>query len=120
MISRPDAAKIELELTAAENARQQGLEGRARVCARRAAGLAVAPFLEKQGLAIPADAYERIVLFSTQPGISLRLRQIATHLLMQVDQSFRLPPEIDLIAEVRQLVRELENFSTPDHNHEPG
>ncbi len=113
MISRPDAAKIELELTAAENARQQGLEGRARVCARRAAGLAVAPFLEKQGLAIPADAYERIVLFSTQPGI-------ATHLLMQVDQSFRLPPEIDLIAEVRQLVRELENFSTPDHNHEPG
>ncbi|NPV76986.1 MAG: hypothetical protein HPY59_11505 [Anaerolineae bacterium] len=120
MVSRPDVAKIELELAAAEKARRQGLEGRARVCARRAAGLAVSPFLEKQGLTVPGDVHERIVLFSNQPAISPRLRQIASHLIMRVNESYELPPEIDLIAEVRQLVKELENLSPSNHNHEQG
>lgn len=112
MVSRSDSAKIELELIAAEKARQQGFEGRARVCARRAAGLAVTPFLEKQGSPIPANTYERIKLFAAQSVISPRLRQIASHLTMRVNESYQMPPEIDLIAEVRQLINELESFSS--------
>lgn len=112
MVSSLIAEKIELELAAAETARQQGLEGRARVCARRAAGLAIASFLEKQEIAVPVDAYKCIALFSTQPGIPDRLRQIASHLTMRVNESYQLPPEIDLISEARQLVKEIENLST--------
>jgi len=118
MVSSLITEKIELELAAAETARQQGLEGRARVCARRAAGLAITSYLKKQGIAVPADAYKCIALFSTQPGISDLLRQIASHLTMRVNESYQLPPEIDLIAEARQLVKEIENLSSSHHNQE--
>jgi len=35
-------AEIQTELSLAENSRSSGFEGRARVCARRAAGIAIA------------------------------------------------------------------------------
>jgi hypothetical protein len=103
-----DKEKIELELRAAETALEAGLEGRSRVGARRAAGMAVTPYLKKKGIHVPANAVDCISLFAVQPDISPRMRQIATHLIMRVDESYQLPPDINLITEVRELLNELD------------
>lgn len=104
-----DDERIELELKAAETAMVAGLEGRSRVCARRAAGIAAASFLKEKGLHVPANSIDCIALLAAQPDISPRMREIATHLVMRVDESHRLPPGIDLVGEVRELLIELES-----------
>jgi hypothetical protein len=102
--------RITAELTRGEQARKEGFEGRARVCARRAAGAAIGEYLRQvdapQGM---VSAYDLIFYFQTLPEISLELRSVAAHLTARVDDQFSLPDEIDLLAETRWLVDELEN-----------
>jgi hypothetical protein len=108
-------SKIAEELTGGEAARQAGLEGRARVCARRAAGAAVREYLELRGIAAPGpSAYDLLAFLQGLAGTSPEIREVAGHLLTRVDESFSLPVEVDLLAEARWLAQALEESPGAD------
>jgi hypothetical protein len=97
---------IEAELLKADAARASGLEGRARVGARRAAGLAMRGYLQARGLPLGrASIFDLISIFRDQPDLSAEVRQVADHLLLRVNTDSELPPSVDLIAETRWLVQ---------------
>jgi hypothetical protein len=96
---------IEAELANAERARMDKNEGKARVCARRAAGLAARDFLTKRGAHLRKDsAYETLKTLASWPSLRMDLRTAAQHLTLQVTEEFTLPDNIDLIAEARHLI----------------
>ena len=96
------------EIEQAGLARLSGNEGRARVCARRAASILIAEFLTRQGMQAPASSAQvRLHYLLTLPGLSPATYEITNHLLMHVDESFSLPDLIDLIADVQRLAQEL-------------
>jgi hypothetical protein len=96
---------IEKELANAENARQNENEGMARVCARRAAGLAAQDFLFRQGVQLRrGSAYDALKLLVSYPGLEPHLQAAAAHLTATVSQEFTLPEEIDLIADAKNLI----------------
>ncbi len=95
---------FEDEIVHARQAQAEGNHGLARVCARRAAGAAAGEYLRRMG-------WETIA-----PGVIDRLRAIAAlsacptaahqpigRLLLRVDEEFRLPEGVDLIAEAIKL-----------------
>lgn len=92
------------EFQQAETARAAGNEGRARVCARRAAGIAIREYLSRQGQTVQgASSYDLITRLMETPGIPSDVREICIHLSMQVSEEFTLPVEVDLVAESRLL-----------------
>ena len=94
--------QIESELEKAEHARARGNEGQARVCARRAAGIAAREYLTRQGIHPPSvSAYDLLNFLKEDPGLSEDLKLIADHLTLRVNEEFKLPVEADLIAEAR-------------------
>jgi hypothetical protein len=107
------AEEIDTELAGAISARQAGNEGRARVCARRAAGLAARDFLNRHGFKpsrrergedLRGSAYQSLHTLADFPGLASELVEAAQHLTMRVSAEFQLPPGIGLIAEARQLI----------------
>jgi hypothetical protein len=101
--------QIQAELDQAEGARAQGLEGRARVSARRAAGLAIQAYLEQMGGPLSRiSAYDLIKLLGSQPDLSQEILQVTEHLTARVDGGFNLPFQADLIEETRWLISQLE------------
>lgn len=101
-------SQIQAEFQKAEEARQRGNEGQARVCARRAAGIAVREYLTRQGIRPPsASAYDLLNLLKDDPRLSPDLKLIADHLTLRVTEEFKLPINADLIAEARKFCKEL-------------
>lgn len=99
---------INAELKHAQSAQALGNEGQARVCARRAAGIAARDYLERHGEKVRTpSAYDLLKVLAEDPTLSSELRQIAIHLTMRVDEKFRLPPDIDLVTEAKKLCGEL-------------
>ncbi len=95
-------AQIESELEKAEQARARGNEGQARVCARRAAGIAAREYLTLQGVRPPSvSAYDLLNLLKEDSRLSADLKLIADHLTLRVTEEFKLPVDADLIAEAR-------------------
>jgi HEPN domain-containing protein len=102
--------KIKAEFEKAEEARGRGNEGQARVCARRAAGIAIREYLLRQGIRPPSvSAYDLLNLLKQDPRISPDLKQIADHLTLRVTEEFKLPVNADLVAEARTFCEELLN-----------
>lgn len=102
--------QMEAEFNKAEQARARGNEGQARVCARRAAGIAVREFLSRQGVRPPSlSAYDLLNALKEDPRLARRpdLRQIADHLTLRVTEEFKLPVDADLVAEARIFCEEL-------------
>ncbi len=100
--------EIQAELERAQRARQRGNEGQARVCARRAAGQAARQFLTRRGNPPrTSSAYDTLRLIAGDTSLSARVRECAAHLTLRVDEEFRLPPGIDLVAEAQQLCEAL-------------
>jgi hypothetical protein len=100
--------QVESEFEKAEQARARGNEGQARVCARRAAGIAVREYLTRQGIRPPSvSAYDLLNFLKEDPHLSDDLRVIANHLTLRVNEEFKLPVEADLIAEARTLCETL-------------
>jgi len=100
--------QIEAEFEKAEQARARGNEGQARVCARRAAGIAVREYLARQGIRPPSvSAYDLLNLLKADPQLAPGLRLIADHLTLRVTEEFKLPVNADLIAEAREFCQEL-------------
>ena len=107
-------AKIAEELSRGAAARGEGYEGRARVCARRAAGAAIREYLELSGQPIPGpSAYDLLRYLSDMPGMSAEIRRVTANLLARVDEGFVLPVEADLLAEARWLADTLEKQLGP-------
>jgi HEPN domain-containing protein len=99
---------IEAEFDRAEQARARGNEGQARVCARRAAGLAIREYLTRRGIRPPsASAYDLLNLLKNDSSLSPDLRRIADHLTLRVTEEFKMPVEADLVAEARKFCLEL-------------
>jgi hypothetical protein len=100
--------EIHAEFEKAEQARALGNEGQARVCARRAAGIAIREFLTRQGVRPPSvSAYDLLNLLKSDPRLSPDLQLIAEHLTLRVTEEFKLPVNADLIAEARRFCEEL-------------
>ncbi len=100
--------QIEAEFEKAEEARARGNEGQARVCARRAAGIAVREYLLRKGIRPPSvSAYDLLNQLKTDPNLSADLRRIAEHLTLRVTEELKLPVNADLVAESRKFCVEI-------------
>lgn len=98
----------QVELEQARRARAEGNEGRARVCARRAAGAVALDFLRRRGVRLrTASAYEALQVLEQVPGLDPSLREAVFWLTQRVDEQFRLPPGVDLIALAERLIEGL-------------
>ncbi|GAP06069.1 hypothetical protein ATHL_00915 [Anaerolinea thermolimosa] len=99
--------QINLELEHGWAAHKQGLEGRARVHARRAAGIAARIFLHTQGSNITISAYDALRQVAALSTVSARVRQAARALTLRVDETFQLPAHLNLLEEAQILIEEL-------------
>ncbi len=101
-------SQIRAEFDKATQARERGNEGQARVCARRAAGIAVREYLTRSGIRpSSASAYDLLNLIKDNPALSSDLRRIADHLTVRVTEEFKLPIDVDLVAEAKYFCDEL-------------
>ena len=106
IISRMDDLKTQLrkEFEKAQQARISKNEGQARVCARRAAGIAARDYLTRNGTQVPnMSAYDLLVLLKEDTNLSPDMQLIVDHLTVRVTEDFELPIDADLIAEARVL-----------------
>jgi HEPN domain-containing protein len=100
--------QMNAEFEKAEQARARGNEGQARVCARRAAGIAIRENLLRQGVRPPSvSAYDLLNLLKEDPDLAPDLKEIADHLTLRVTEEFKLPVNADLVAEARTFCEEL-------------
>ena len=97
-------SEIQAEFDRAAQARQRDNEGQARVCARRAAGIAVREYLSRRGILPPsASAYDLLNLVQEDQSLPSDLKQIAAHLTVRVTGEFKLPVDVDLVSEAREF-----------------
>ncbi len=101
-------AGFENELTQAQSAREAGNEGRARVCARRAAGIVIGEYLRRTGQPSPGtSALDRLRYLANLEDESDEIREIAGHFLVRIGADWNLPIQADLIADARWLAEAL-------------
>ncbi len=97
-------AQIEIEFERAETARARGNEGQARVCARRAAGIAIREYYARRGQSVRTpSAYDLLQLLAKEPHLSPDLKQAAGYLTLRVTDKFKLPVDVDLLEEAHKL-----------------
>ena len=96
-------ARIEAELQYARAARQSGKEGRARVCARRAAGWAVSAQRANEGER-PQSALQSLRALESDETAPLELRKAAGRLVVQVDEQHELPHSKDPLEDANLIV----------------
>ncbi len=107
------AEEFNIEINRAVQARANGNEGMARVCARRAAGIAIAEYLNQLGIKSPGSSIiDRLAVFSNLPGVNPAFQEIVSHFITKVDQNHRLPVDADLIKEAILLKDLLVGVST--------
>ena len=97
-------AQLELEFERAEAARARGNEGQTRVCARRAAGIAIREYYARRGQSVRTpSAYDLLQLLTDEPRLPPDLKQAAAYLTLRVTEEFKLPVDVDLLKEARKL-----------------
>ncbi|MFV2044648.1 MAG: hypothetical protein ACC700_15615 [Anaerolineales bacterium] len=94
-------ARIEAELAYARAARKHGKEGRARVCARRAAGWAIAAHFPNNR---QLGAYSLLHWLEGNTEVSLDLRSAAGRLTEQVTVDHELPHSEDPLEDAEMIV----------------
>jgi hypothetical protein len=100
--------RVRAELERAERARSENNEGRARVCARRAAGWAVGFFFsQKTEGPTNRDALKLLERYRDLEGAPENLRAAAGRLTARVTRDHRLPHRADPLADARRIVRGL-------------
>ena len=96
--------KLQSEFERAEAARTRGNEGQARVCARRAAGIAIREYYARRGQSVRTpSAYDLLQLLAEEPHLSPDLKQAAAYLTLRVTEEFKFPVDVDLLDEARKL-----------------
>jgi hypothetical protein len=102
--------QLQKEFDKAQQARINKNEGQARVCARRAAGVAVRAYLTRKGTQLPSmSSYDLINLIKEDTLLPPDLKLIIDHLTTRVNEDFELPIDADLVAEARVLCNWLMN-----------
>jgi hypothetical protein len=100
------SAVVSRELAMARESRLAGQEGKARVCARRAAGFALKELLEQEN---DQQVSRNLYSLLQQAPLVLDLPQHAVrsvqHLTMRVDTDNQLPEGVDLILEAESLIQ---------------
>lgn len=96
--------QLQIEFERAEAARARGNEGQARVCARRAAGIAIREYYTRRGQTVRTpSAYDLLQLIANEPHLSPDLKQASAYLTLRVNEEFKLPINVDLLDEARKL-----------------
>jgi hypothetical protein len=109
------AAQIEQELAAAEAARQNSNDGKARVCARRAVALATETWLAR--LPLPrwrGDAMTHLRQIQQDASFPLPIRQAAERLSTSVTRQHAAPFTIDPIADAKLIIAHLSSTTSDD------
>lgn len=107
--------QLQNEFARAQQARINKNEGQARVCARRAAGIAIREYFTRRGIRIPnTSAYDLLNLLKEEKRLPPDLKLVADHLTVRVTEEFTLPVDADLIAEARKLCDWLLNEQPPN------
>jgi hypothetical protein len=102
------AERIEAELVRARTARLQGNAGMARVCARRAAGLAIREWYRKRSRSgWGGDALKQLQRLQADALAPEAIRAAARRLATKVDMDHRLPFEEDPIEDARGIIEHL-------------
>ena len=97
-------AQLKTEFERAEAARARGNEGQARVCARRAAGIAIREYYARRGQALRTpSAYDLLQLLVEDPQFPQNIKQAAGYLTLRVTEEFKLPVDVDLLDEAHKL-----------------
>jgi hypothetical protein len=105
--------QLRSEFEKARQARISKNEGQARVCARRAAGIAIREYLTHKGTRVPSmSAYDLLNLLREDALLPPDVQLIVDHLTVRVTEEFELPVQVDLIAEARVLCDWLLNTAT--------
>jgi len=99
-------AQLRAEFDRAAESRAEKNEGQARVCARRAAGIAIRESLSRRGIRPPSSSsYDLLNLLKSDPLLPSEIQAIVDHLTMRVTEEFKLPVKADLVAEAYSLVK---------------
>ena len=102
---------LQKEFQMAETALKDENQGRMRVCARRAAGISIREYLIKRGIKPPSiSAYDLLKYLEEMDEPPPDLRQASAYLRLRVNEDFRLPVDVDLVAEAKKICTTL----TPD------
>lgn len=100
--------KFEQEIQHGLQARQNGKEGMARVCARRAAGVVIGEYFHRRRLdQADGSAYDLLRRLGSITGVPAEAVQIANLLLLRVTPEYHLPVDTDLLAQAQQLAQVL-------------
>jgi hypothetical protein len=103
---------VQEEMLLAKQSRAEGNEGRARVCARRAAGTAAGLYLIEKGVGCSHDnALQSLLKLSELDALPKRVQIAASWLVERVDESSNLPPEVDLLQEAGIVIHFVESAS---------
>jgi HEPN domain-containing protein len=102
-------SEVQAEYEKAENSRAKGNEGQARVCARRAAGIAAREYFTHRGQhPRTSSAYDLLSLITEDSGAPASLREPAARLTLRVNEDFQLPSDVDLLVEARRFCEAVE------------
>jgi hypothetical protein len=97
--------RIQREMQLAQDARQHDQEGRARVCARRAAGWALEPqWRTAHPGRRPPGAYKLLSWSAGEPRIPAMVRQASQRLTVRVSADYRLPHEQDPLDDASIII----------------
>jgi hypothetical protein len=97
---------IEAELTLAREAQAAGQAGKARVCARRAAGWALRAWYRRQDAneGWEGDAMKQLGRLREDTRVPDPLRQAAVRLTTKVDENHELPFVADPVVDAQSIV----------------
>ena len=106
--------KVNQELEMARAARQAGNEGRARVCARRAAGHIIGEYLARNKIDFTSEsAIDRLRFMQSSPTLPDEHLETIGHFLVHTTPDHELPINADLVDDVNLLARQLLGESLP-------
>lgn len=98
-----------IELQHAREARTSGFEGRSRVCARRAAGLAIKEYLiQKHNIFLSSSLFDLITDQSLREHLPPQLSDPLDRLSLKVNEEFQLPAGVDLLSDAKLVITLLE------------
>lgn len=98
--------QIETELSNASLFKLNDELGKSRVCARKAAGLALRFWLQQnQKIEEAISPFKAIEFFYAMPDIPPEMQKIAGHLLQKVDADYHFPEHINLIKAAEKIVK---------------
>ncbi len=96
---------VETELAQAQKAREAGNEGQARVCARRAAGLAIREWYNRRlKSGGQGDAMKQLQQLQADPLVPKAIRTAAQRLTTKVNLDHKLPFADDPIEDARRTI----------------